>query len=304
MNGARHNVGRRTAAAVLAAIGAAAITAGCGSSSSGGTKLSAAATLKRAAYVSTAASGFKTSMSMRMSVNGTGSVQNVALTANGSVSPGTRTGEMTMSMKLPASAGGQNLDLQIVMDRNTLYMKLPASLTSKIPGGKPWLSMNLKQIGQASGIPGYGSLFSNSSSFSNPSQYLNFLRATADGSVKNLGQETVNGVQTTHYEADVDLAKLASSVPAAQKQAVQQLMSTLQDKGVNTQMPIDAWIDGSHHIRRLHIKYNVSLNGQSVTTDLTENLSDYGPQPAPPVPSADQTTNLTSMLQNGLSTIA
>jgi hypothetical protein len=246
-------------------------------------------------------------MSMNLSVTGTSSgQQTLALTANGSVSPASRTGQMTMSMQAPTGAGTQNIDLQIVMDRNMMYMKLPPSLASTVPGGKPWFSLALSQLGKASGIPGYGSLLSSSSSFSNPGQYLDFLRATADGSVKDLGQETVGGMQTTHYHANVDFTKLPDSVPAADKPAMQKLTSTLQSQGVNTQMPVDAWIDGSHHVRRIHITYNLSLNGQTAAIDITENLSDYGTQPAPTIPSADQTTNLTSLLgslaQSGLTT--
>ena len=77
-------------------------------------------------------------------------------------------------------------------------------------------------------------------------------------------------------------------------------MSTLESQGVNTQMPIDAWIDASHHVRRVQLSYNMSLNGQSATFQITENVSDYGPQPAPTIPSKSQTTNLMSLLGGAL----
>ena len=283
-------------ARALAAVGVAVLAAGCGSASTGSGQ-TPAASLKRAAYVSTSAPGYRAAMTMTETISGASSgSKTIALTANGSFSPASRVGDMTMAMQIPTAAGTQNFNMQLVLEGDTIYVKMPAALASKLPGDKPWFSMNLAQMGKASGIPGYGSLLSSSSNFSNPSQYLDLLRATADGSVKDLGQETIDGVQTTHYQAQVDIAKLPNVVPAADRQAAQQLVSTLQSKGVNTQMPVDTWIDGSHRIRRIHITYSLSLQGESVAVDITENLSDYGSQPAPTAPSADETTNLLSLI--------
>lgn len=312
MNGFRHNVRGRIAAGALAAVGAAVLTAGCGSSSSGngstsssssgGAKVSAAAaTLKRAAYVSTAASGYKVAMAMNISVTGQSSgPQTVTMTANGSISPASRTGDLTMQMELPVNGSTQTVDMNMVMDGDTMYMKMPF-LSNQLPGVQPWLSMNLKQLGKVAGIPGYGSMFSSSSNFSDPGQYLDFLRAAADGSVKDLGQEPMGGgVQATHYRATVDLSKLANAVPAAERPAIGKLVSTLEGKGMNTQMPIDAWIDASHHIRRVQLSYTISVSGQTATAQITENVSDYGPQPAPTIPSKSQTTNLLSLIHGSL----
>lgn len=237
-------------------------------------------------------------MSETLSGQSTGK-KTVGMTANGAISPGLRLGDMTMSMQVPSSTGTQSLQMQFVLDGNTIFVKLPASLALKVPGSKPWISMDLAQMGKLSGIPGYGSLITGSSNFSNPGQYLDFLRATADGSVKDLGQETVNGVQTTHYRAQVDLAKLPDAVPSADKSAAEQLVSMIQSKGANTRMPVDAWIDGSHQIRRLQLSYDLSVSGESVALGITENLSDYGPQPPPALPGADQTTNVMSLIKGG-----
>jgi hypothetical protein len=186
-----------------------------------------------------------------------------------------------------------------VLDKTTMYVKLPAQYAGKIPGAKPWLYANLDQIGKAEGIPGLGSLLSSTSSLNNPGQYLTFLRATAVGSIKDLGQATINGVSTTHYSAVVDLAKLPSTVPAAQRQSVEQLVETFKQRGIETQMPINAWIDSSHLIRRVQIAYTAPLNGQTLTADVSEDFLQYGPQPAPAVPSPGESTNLLSLINGG-----
>jgi hypothetical protein len=275
---------------LMAVAAAAALLAGCGSSSNSAQV--STVNLTRAADVSSSAPGFKVAMTMTEKIPSAGQL---AMTAHGSFSPASHTGAMTMHMVLPASAGTGPLQMQMLLDKTTVYVKLPPQYASKIPGGKPWLYVNLAQMGQAEGVPGLGSLLSSTSSLNNPGQYLSFLRATAVGSIKDLGQATVNGVSTTHYSADVDLAKLPSTVPAAQRQSVEQLIASLQQKGVSTRMPINAWIDASHLIRRVQIAYTVPVNGQTVTADITEDFLQYGPQPAPAIPPASQSANLLSL---------
>ena len=293
----------------MAAVVAAVLTATSSGGSSTGTPAtasgkSAAATLKLAAYKSTSATGYKVAMTMNETVTGSSSGQvTVGITANGSFTPASRAGEMTMSMQVPAASGTQNLTMQMVLAGGTMYMQLPASIMSKLPNAKPWISMNFAQIGKAEGVPALSSLFkSSSSNFSNAGQYLDFLRATSDGSVKDLGESTLDGRQVTQYEADVDLAKLPDAVPAAQRSAVTQMLSELQSKGMNLggEMPVDAWIDSSHLIRRLQMTYNLTApGGVTVAANITENILDYGPQPAPTVPSAGETTNLLSLVHHG-----
>jgi hypothetical protein len=283
---------------VIMCLGVAVSVAACGGSSSGsssGSGPSSSEALTRAADASSAASGFKMAMTLHETVDG----KNVAVQAHGSVSPGSKTGAMTMRMDTGAGGALGNLSLKMVLAKDTIYMKLPSELTSEIPGGKPWVSINLAKAAKLDGISGLGTLINSSSSFSNPGQYLDYLRATSAGSVKNLGQATVNGVQTTHYRADVDFAKLPNAVPKADRPAVRKLITQLDKRAKTGDIPLNAWIDGSHMIRRLQLTYTVKLStGQSVKAAITENILKYGPQPAPTIPSSAQTTNLLSLISN------
>ena len=212
----------RAGGALIGLAVAAALVAGCGGSSGSGN--TPTVSLSRAADVSSTASGYRIAMSMQGTVPNAGQIH---MTGTGSFSPAAHLGAATMQMDLPSSAGTGTLQLGMVLDKTTVFMKLPASLTSKIPGGKPWLYINLSQVGQVAGIPGLGSLISSSSSLNDPGQYLDYLRATSASSVKNLGQATVNGVHTTEYHAVVDMTKLPNAVPAAQRQTIEQLVNTL-----------------------------------------------------------------------------
>jgi hypothetical protein len=282
----------RYGAATLAAI-AALVAAGCGSSSSNSNRPQTVS-LSNAADVSSSAPGYRTDLTLHETIPNLGTIN---ATANGSFSPASRLGALTMNMSLPSAAATGPLQVQMVLDKTTLYMKLPPRVSSEIPGGKPWLYINLEQAAQAAGLPGLGALAKSSSSLSDPAQYLSFLRATSVGSVKNLGQATVNGVRTTHYSAEVDLSKLPGVVPASSRPAIQQLVSAVEQKGVTSRMPIQAWIDSSNLIRRIQVAVSAQVgNGPSVAVSLTENYLEYGPQPAPVIPSPSQSTNALSVL--------
>src|SRR5579875_930688 len=162
----RTHIGRgRIAATTLAVTGVAVLAAGCGSSSSkGGSAQNPAASIKRAAYVSAGEPGYKVEMALSEAISGQSSGQKtITATAHGAFSPSARMGDVTMKMRLPVSGPLHDLELRVVLDRGTIYMRLPAALASKVPGGKTWLSMNLAQMGKASGIPGIGSLVNSSS---------------------------------------------------------------------------------------------------------------------------------------------
>ena len=299
----------RTVVTVIAGLGAAAAIAGCGgsSSNSGGTSSHSgggpAAKLKRAAYVSANASGYKVAIALHETVKAPASGSTpltVAATGTGSFSPGQHQGAFTMNMTIPTSSGPQSLQLQMVLDHATVYVRMPPELASKLPGGKPWVYVRYSQLGRAAGIPELGSLLNSGESINDPGQYLDYLRVTAGGSIQDLGQETVNGVSTTHYHALVDIAKLPDAVPASGRRAAEQLLALLQRGGASTtEMPIDVWIDGSNQVRRIHLAYNLTVNGASAGVDMTENMLEYGPQPAPTPPPAGEATNAISLLPTG-----
>jgi hypothetical protein len=287
---------------MLKRIGAVAVTAlvlaGCGgSSSSSGTKT---ISLSRAAYVSAASPGYKMAMSMRETIPNVGQL---TINGTGSFSLPSHEGSMTMQMGIPSAAAAQaglsNIQLQAVFAHGTFYMKLPSAVAGKIPGGKPWWEFNLNQIGKLAGVPGLSSLMSSTSSLNDPGQYLDFLRATASGSVKNLGPDTVNGVPTTHYRAAVDLAKLPGAVPASARPGVERMIAALKNRGALTpQFPIDAWIDSSQLIRRIEMNFSQPLGtGSSAQVAMKVDFVDYGPQPAPQIPPPSETVNLLALLQ-------
>jgi hypothetical protein len=292
---------------VIGAISALALAvAGCGgssnkSSSSGSQTIS----VTRAAYVSAASSGYKALLTMRESIPGAGELR---MDGTATFALPTHKGTIDMRMTLPAAAAqqaglGSTLPIKAVLVPGTFYMKLPSQLADKIPGGKPWWRIDLAQLGKVAGLPGFSSLF-NSSSTNEPAQYLYMLRAASDGSVKNLGKETINGVPTTHYRAQVDMAKVPKVVPPKQRAGLEQLLAALRERGAGapSTFPMDAWIDSHNLVRQIAMNYNQAISGQTLNVNMKMDFVDYGPQPAPQIPAADQTIDLVKLLQqNGIS---
>lgn len=287
---------------VAALVGSGAVIAGCGGSSNKPANIVSASTgsshkplsLTRAADLSSNAAGYKLHMVMAESVAGT----TINISANGAYTPKSHEASVTMDMALPSTAGGEQ-QFQMVLANHTFYVKFPAALTSQIPGGKPWMSFDLDSISKVAKIPSLGSLLDSSSTLDDPGEYLDFLRAAAAGSVIDVGQETVGGVQTTHYQASLQFSRLADALPAADRQSAQQLVNALQSKATVPNFPVDVWIDGSGLIRRIMMNMRETVLGHQVDTQMTENFSDYGTQPAPTIPPADQTTNLMSLIKAG-----
>jgi hypothetical protein len=297
-------------AAVISAVGVSA----CGSSGgSGGTGGGGAGgggdPVARAASVSNSAGGYK--MSFTLSVNSSALPSTLNATGTGSFDASNRTGVVNLAMNLGSSPqvaavlGGSTLNIQEILDGTTFYIKLPAVLLDKLPGaaGKPWLSVDLKQLGAAAGIPAFGSLMSNPTS-TNPGAMLQYLRAVSGG-VTKVGTATVNGFSTTEYRATIDFAKYPSIVPPAERAQARQAISALEKLASVKKFPVMVWIDSNHLVRRMQFAFNETLasTGQSLTTKMTLNMTGYGPQPAPAIPPASEVTSISSLLGSlGLST--
>jgi hypothetical protein len=185
--------------------------------------------------------------------------------------------------------------IQAVLIGTVMYENVPQ--LSAVTGAKPWLKLDFNTIGQAVGIGGLGNLVQSQSS--DPSAGLAFLRG-ASGAITTVGHEKVRGVDTTHYRMTVELAKAAEQSPVAQQATIRQVIDKL---GIAS-IPVDAWIDGSGRVRRLHqlIDYsgaklpNIPANALPRTVDVTVEYYDFGSPVSVAPPPADQVTDLSEIL--------
>lgn len=285
--------GRGIATVAIAALwtGAAIIAGGC----------SAAATIDpvaQAAVRSTSVAGYR--MKFTVQIGSSALPAPITATGTGSFQTGKRAGSLTLAMNFAAIPeianvlGSSTLQMQEVLDGSTIYLKLPSAFVAKNSSlTKPWVRVDIGQAVSARGFSGLGSLFDNPTS-ADPGQMLQYLRGIS-GQVTRVGSESIDGVQTTGYRAQIDFARVPDAAPAASRAAVRRAISSLERLTGARVMPVTVWIDGRHLVRRMEFALNVTLpGGQSLTESFGLDVTDYGPQPAPVLPPAGQVQDLTS----------
>lgn len=282
---------RRWAAAVTTAAGVCGLAVAAGGCGAAGTIDPVA----KAASVSATTPGYQMRFLLQF-----GSPQlpiTLTATGKGSIDSRNRTGSVTFVMnagndpRLKQAFGGSALRFQELVNGTTVYLKLPGSIAAKLPAHRPWLKLDLAK---ASGIPGLSSLANNPVA-SDPSQFLNYLRATS-GNVSKQGSQVVNGIQTTHYHATINLDRVPDTLPQASRATAKQAVSSIEQLTGVRQLPVDAWIDGKNLIRRMRFTISESpAPSVKLNIGVTMDVVKYGPQPMPSFPSADQVSDASSL---------
>jgi hypothetical protein len=267
----------------------------------GSTSTPVADPIAQAATLSSGAPGYRMSLSVAM----TSPALQAPITASGDGVVDLRDHAASMSIaidfsELPQAVqqlGSTTMQMGMIVDGNLIYMKFPQALANAVPSlsGRQWIKINL---GKLAGVPGLSSV-GNDPTLSDPSHMLQYLRAASD-SITNEGRQQVDGVETTHYHADLSVDRLAANVPAAEKDAIEQALSQLRQATQGQDFPTDVWIDAHHLVRRMVISFAFnSPNGPTLQETATADLTDYGPQPRPTPPPSDQVQDLSSLVGAG-----
>ncbi len=235
-------------------------------------------------------------------------------TAAGSARIATATQVGVGQASLPITANGvigftgQTVDLTETLPSNQgtgetrfvngiLYERLPGALVSRLSGGKPWISLDVTTLsGQGGNLQ---PLIADAPT--DPTTILGFLRGAGD-QVDTIGPDTVDGTPTTHYTVLIDLDKAAAGQNSRAQNAVHVLEQQL---GAHT-IPAQLWLDSEGRLRRIAMRE--TLRGAATSTpptttpngnisfDFTATLSDFGVPADITAPPADQTTDLTKLL--------
>jgi len=169
-----------------------------------------------------------------------------------------------------------------------IYMRLGV-LASQIPGGKPWLKLDLSSLGKSAGLD-FGKLLSGSQL--QPTDLLGMLRGEG-AKVRKLGSATVNGAATTHYRVTVDVARALQAKgltsPLLQSFAAQM-----------PKLPEDVWIGRDGLVRRVAIAYSFAPAGKPLRMRMTMNLSHYGAHVRIAAPPSGDVFDATQLAQGSL----
>jgi hypothetical protein len=161
---------------------------------------------------------------------------------------------------------------------------------SELADGKRWLKLDVSGLTDMLGDPAV------SSESSNPVDGLEALRGVSSD-VREIGTETVRGVETTHYRATIDFAKALAEAPAAAREGAQDL---LERAGTPT-IPVDVWLDAQNRVR----KYTMQVDGESFgsaapAVAVTYEFYDFGAPVDVSAPPADEVADLGSMFEGML----
>jgi len=169
-----------------------------------------------------------------------------------------------------------------------IYMRLGV-LASQIPGGKPWLKLDLSELGKSAGLD-FSKFLSGSQL--QPTDLLGMLRGEG-AKISDLGSATVNGTATTHYRVTVDLAKALQA-----KGLTSPLLESFAAQ--MPKVPEDVWIGKDGLVRRVAIAYSFAPAGKPVRMRMTMNLSDYGAHVTIAAPPSDEVFDATQLAQGSL----
>jgi LppX_LprAFG lipoprotein len=223
--------------------------------------------------------------SARISFTGTMSGGPASGTIEGEGAFSGRQGRMTMDLSGLSGGVGLSGEMEMIFDELVFYMKFPAAMTQGLPGGKEWVKFDLAELGEQEGFDLQQMM---QLSGTDPSQSLDLLRA-AGTDFREVGEEEVRGVSTTHYEGTVDLEKVAEQVPPEARESYRKLME-LSGQG---QIPMDVWIDDEGMTRR--IAYEQKL-GDGSTMALTQEYFDFGADVDVEPPPDDEVLDITDLM--------
>ncbi|WP_055483228.1 LppX_LprAFG lipoprotein [Sphaerimonospora mesophila] len=229
---------------LVAACAAAAITvAGCGTTATPtleNTELSAAAVLTQSAKKADEVTSYAADIVMDITAGaqGKGNIQGTMLYQ--------KTPELATDVTLnKVSFGGQDLPggMRVILTGDMMYMKMDM-LKTLTGSTKPWVKLDLKQLGSSAGI-NVDQLLGQSKQIDLETS-VKMLTASKD--VKEVGAEQVGGVDTTHYAGTFPIEEAMKQLPAeAQKNMKGQIPAEMKD------MKFDAWIDGDGLPRKVQL---------------------------------------------------
>nr|CAK50966.1 putative lipoprotein [Streptomyces ambofaciens]CAK51204.1 putative lipoprotein [Streptomyces ambofaciens] len=272
----------------VAAVMASAVLTGCGgdeepksqkagTASSGSASASGDAgaqeqgtTQVRAAYDRTAEAE-----TAKMTINMKLSAPQESITTDGKGALDFQEGDSVMTV----TAQGKSIEQRVV--DQVLYQKVPGQ---KAPGGKTWMKIDLKKAAQALGV--------NAGQIGDPAQSAAYAKAITDQDVTKVGQEKIDGVDTTHYKVSVDVAELPGGGQLRRQ--------------VGPTLPMQVWLDGDGRLRRQQLDMSVkgapsagakaenSAAPQQIKMTMVMNYSDFGTEVEAQAPPAGQVADMTN----------
>lgn len=216
-----------------------------------------------------------------------------SIDADGAYDFANRKGQMTMQMDLPAAVGsGAPTDMEMVFEDLVVYMKYP-TLTELVPGGKPWIRLDMQKMGEQAGMD-FGAMMQVGGS--DPTQTLDFLRGVS-GDVEVVGEEDVRGVPSTHYKATMDFNKVVENAPAELRDRLAPTIELIITSLGTSTVPIEVWIDDLGRTVRMKQSFDYKEGAQAGSTmSMIYEMYDFGTDVHIRIPAASETSDFEDLM--------
>ncbi|MER6515044.1 MULTISPECIES: DUF1396 domain-containing protein [unclassified Nonomuraea] len=173
--------------------------------------------------------------------------------------------------------GGRNLPggVRAVLQGDTVYVKVEA-LKQLVGATKPWIKVALNEVGDQNQVNQYLSQIQQFD-LANVTKLV-----TVSKDVKQVGTESVNGADTTHYSGTFPVDAAVGQLPADKQQQARTNLAELKD------VKFDIWVAGDGLPRKL------TLNGskEGATLDATLLFKGFNEPVKVEAPPADQVGEL------------
>lgn len=257
----------------------------------------AAALIVASADATTDAGSARMSMVMTMSMPEEQSMPqggDLTMNAEGAYDFANRRGEMTMTMELPEGAGPMSgtQSIDMVFEDLVIYMRYPF-MTEMAPGSKPWIRMDLEEMGQQAGMD-FGTMMQ--SGTSDPSQMLEWLRGVS-GDVQVIGEEDVRGVPATHYKGSIDFNKVADRAPVELRDQMRMSIKAMTEAIGTSTVPFEVWIDEQGRTVRMAQSFEFEQDTTAgASMSMTVDIFDFGTSVDVEIPPASETTDFQELM--------
>ncbi|MEV6650302.1 DUF1396 domain-containing protein [Streptomyces sp. NPDC051219] len=239
-----------------------------------------AAAVKRAAEENEKLTSLTYTMSGKVPGGG-----NVAAKASMSMKP------PAIQMKMRGGTAAETGEVEIRLVDGAMYMNGGKEAAAGMDG-KSWLKFDLAALGKGGGADPMAGLSSQADR--NPAQESASLTAAKD--LKEVGEETVDGVRTTHYAGTVTIADMRAGLKgedAATKERREKGLKQYESMGVDA-LTLDMWVDENDHTKQFRTR-GTSDKGP---LDLTIKFLDLNKPVTVKAPPASETMDLAAMMKN------
>ncbi|MBJ7329525.1 MAG: hypothetical protein JHC95_06485 [Solirubrobacteraceae bacterium] len=137
--------------------------------------------------------------------------------------------------------------VRLVLVNDQVAVSVPQPLDAEIPEGKQWIGLDLGKA-MGTGEAGIEAIFRSDIESS-------LAPFEAGAPLKHVGEEEINGVDTTHWRGEASLDEYLATLPEAEEKKARESLMSGPDGSTESDMakrePVDFWIDDDHHLRRM-----------------------------------------------------